>query len=328
MNVADRNVKQINDIIESKSNHLAAYVGTHMGKIPELINSLHLRQNCNSTPLNADSNPYKRQRTNESLNGEVLDMSMHSINDANNEIHTAAELDKSGEIAGNIDIAIDLTDSTTQLKVLSTQPSKIKYKYELCVSKFEPNESEKNLIAHIMKNTRIEDENLFNVTKLVKTHARLNKLSFVSFKIGTDLENVNNMIANPTFWPELGIKQFIQQTPAELKSLKTKPKSKPTKKNVEKSAPKKSNRDKERVQQRNTPNDGKNNRRREQISYVNRHQMVPAIQHTYQNYPNEAGGNNQHFFYNRVPMTWNPEHYSMAQTNWISQQPHAVYRPI
>lgn len=272
---------------------------------------------------------------------------MHSINGASN---IAAELDKGGEIPEVMNTAIDLTDSTPQLKVLSNQPSKIKYKYELCVSKFEPDETEKNLVAHIMKNTRIEDENLFNVEKLVKTKARLDKLSFVSFKIGTDLENVNDMIANPALWPEIEIKRFIQHTDAELKSLKAKSKSNPPKKSIENKAPKKKMDKAVKVQEKNTPINTKTNIHREQRSYVNRRQMFPAFQHSYQkypneavgnnqqmvpvfqhayqNYPNEAVGNNQHFFYNRLPMTWNPEKISMAQANWIPQQSHAIYRPI
>lgn len=176
VNMADQSINKINDVLEAKNNHLASFIGSHFEKTTNQLNT-NQQNNIQQisdvvASIHTDVNPNKRRRVTGNQADEVFDMSMS--NDLSDIIHIDSE---NGENNSDNIVPVDLHP---RLKTLSTCDEKIKYKYELCVSKFKPDESERNIVAHILHRTRIDDENLFNVTKLVRSNAKLNKLTFIS----------------------------------------------------------------------------------------------------------------------------------------------------
>lgn len=92
---------------------------------------------------------------------------------------------------------------------------------EIYVSPFQPNVDIDEIVAHILSKTSIGDTRLFSVEKLVGRNERINRKTYVSFKISTFDSEVYGSILNNEIWaPNQTARPFKNIAPRVLNEKK------------------------------------------------------------------------------------------------------------
>lgn len=91
---------------------------------------------------------------------------------------------------------------------------------KIFVSRLKPTTSCTDIIEHLVSKKMIAEANDIYCTKLVKKDAKLDELSFVSFKLDVP-EHLFAAISNPLMWPDsVAIREFVD-TPARPRAVAT-----------------------------------------------------------------------------------------------------------
>lgn len=109
------------------------------------------------------------------------------------------------------------------LRILDRDKKEDSPQYTIHVSKFMPDETERNIVDYILQRSSIKDPNLFTVTKLFGKRPRPDQSKFVSFKITANGRSVYDCLMSPELWPNVTVRRFVQDgttinRPADTKS--------------------------------------------------------------------------------------------------------------
>lgn len=122
-------------------------------------------------------------------------------------------------------IATDNNQSSNELQppVEKIKPKVSRSIYQIYVSKFKNDTTPDKIIKHVITKSLVKDQDLFSVEMLVKPKEKVQKLSYVSFKITTCSENVYDAIMNEEIWaPNFTAAPFMDQKHSNSSGIKSK----------------------------------------------------------------------------------------------------------